>query len=201
MPKARKKRCTADYSKPLWKDEAMTESVDEQKKPQAAAGGIIVGDGVLQARAGGLNFSIGSKTGNANFANKQYDAAVANYACTSLTIELVATRKAIPLKSLEVAVSYSHGPDRGGTFETLITLRGELSSEQRALLVQMAGVCPVAKRLTRSAIIRARENVENLTPSQAIDSYENVFLYFRQPIVRLVEIDRQDRCEDQRDAA
>jgi|SRR5580704_5407689 putative redox protein len=68
-------------------------------------------------------------------------------ACTSMTLELYAARKGWPLEGVEVAVSGDH---RDGTFVLTrhIAVRGELTDEQRARLLEIANKCPVHKSLS-----------------------------------------------------
>ena len=68
-------------------------------------------------------------------------------ACTSMTVKMYATRKAWPLESVEVSVSGDHVD---GTFvlTRLLVLRGPLSEEQRARLLEIANKCPVHRSLS-----------------------------------------------------
>jgi putative redox protein len=68
-------------------------------------------------------------------------------ACTSITVKMYATRKAWPLESIEVSVS---GDRVDGTFVMTrhVTLRGPLTDEQRARLLEIANRCPVHKVLS-----------------------------------------------------
>ncbi|MDB5576774.1 MAG: OsmC family peroxiredoxin [Bradyrhizobium sp.] len=143
------------------------------KRPQGAAGGVIVGDGGLQGRAGNVSFSIGAGTSDPTHANPYELLSASLAACTALTIQQVARRKGVPLAGIEVAVSYTHGANGArGVFESLISLRGELSDDQRAFLMQVASICPVGRTLTLGADIKASENAENLSTSQIPASYE-----------------------------
>ena len=68
-------------------------------------------------------------------------------ACTSITVKMYATRKAWPLESVEVAVSGDH-VDGAFVLTRHVTLRGPLSDEQRARLLEIANRCPVHRSLT-----------------------------------------------------
>jgi putative redox protein len=68
-------------------------------------------------------------------------------ACTSMTVKMYATQKGWPLESVEASVSGDHVD---GTFVLTrhVTLRGPLSDEQRARLLEIANRCPVHKSLS-----------------------------------------------------
>jgi putative redox protein len=67
--------------------------------------------------------------------------------CTSMTVKMYADRKGWGLESIEVAVSGDHVD---GTFVMTrhVSLRGNLTDEQRARLLEIANKCPVHKTLT-----------------------------------------------------
>lgn len=81
-------------------------------------------------------------------------------ACTAMTLELVAKRENIPLEGLEVRVSNDRMYAKDCTdcltasgyihrFTVEIKLVGDnLTEENRARLLEVAGRCPVAKTLT-----------------------------------------------------
>jgi putative redox protein len=68
-------------------------------------------------------------------------------ACTSITVKMYATRKTWPLESVEVSVSGDH-VDGVFVLTRGITLRGPLSDEQRARLLEIADRCPVHRSLS-----------------------------------------------------
>lgn len=83
-------------------------------------------------------------------------------ACTSMTIRMYARRKGWPLEGISVDVRHDkvHAQDAGTSQDTRIdrftrriTLRGALSSEQRARLLEIADRCPVHRTLETGARI------------------------------------------------
>jgi putative redox protein len=88
-------------------------------------------------------------------------------ACTSMTISMYARRKQWPLEAVTVRLRHAkiHAVDcadcetREGKLdqiECVIELHGELTEEQRARLLQIAGMCPVHRTLTSEIQIRTR---------------------------------------------
>jgi putative redox protein len=77
-------------------------------------------------------------------------------ACTAMTIRMYAQRKQIPLTRVEVRLRHVQRmssevlKDR---FERAITLVGNLTSEQRQHLLEIAERCPVSKTLRQSSDI------------------------------------------------
>jgi putative redox protein len=67
--------------------------------------------------------------------------------CTSMTLKMFAERKGWPLDSVEVKINAHH---HEGTFllEREVHVEGDLSDDQRARLLEIAGKCPVHKTLT-----------------------------------------------------
>jgi putative redox protein len=72
-------------------------------------------------------------------------------ACTTITLRMYAARRGWPLTGLEVALEFnpSGTPPQGGSdIRRRITLRGELTGEQRERLLDIANRCPIYKVLT-----------------------------------------------------
>ncbi|MEM8554121.1 MAG: bifunctional alpha/beta hydrolase/OsmC family protein [Pseudomonadota bacterium] len=84
-------------------------------------------------------------------------------ACTSMTIRMYARRKGWPLSHISVDVSHDkvHAQDAGSDqsggkidrFKRLIRLEGELSTDQRSRLLEIADKCPVHRTLEASSHI------------------------------------------------
>jgi putative redox protein len=81
------------------------------------------------------------------------DAALAS--CTALTLTLYARRKGMQLAKVEVEVDHeeSNGVYR---MRRIVHLAGELSAEERARLLEIAGRCPVHRSLTGRVEITSR---------------------------------------------
>ncbi|MEO0372825.1 MAG: bifunctional alpha/beta hydrolase/OsmC family protein [Pseudomonadota bacterium] len=84
-------------------------------------------------------------------------------ACTSMTIRMYARRKKWPLSHVQVDVSHNkvHAQDVGcpsgakaDHFRRLITLRGDLTEDQRLRLLEIADRCPVHRTLESTAEIK-----------------------------------------------
>jgi len=84
-----------------------------------------------------------------------------------MTVALYARRKNWPLEKVEVRLNHAkiHAADcadcetREGKLDEIqseITLVGPLDDEQRARLLQIAGMCPVHRTLTSEVKIRTR---------------------------------------------
>ncbi len=70
--------------------------------------------------------------------------------CTAITVQMVATRRQIPLTGIQVHLSLNPDgkPEAGNDIVRVIELQGELSQEQREQLLKIANACPVHKILT-----------------------------------------------------
>lgn len=81
-------------------------------------------------------------------AHDLYDAALG--ACKALTLMWYARRKGIPVEDIEVGVERDDTGERDGVYRlaTSIRLTGELTPEQRELMLAAARKCPVHKLMT-----------------------------------------------------
>jgi putative redox protein len=71
-------------------------------------------------------------------------------ACTAITLRMYAERKRWPLAGVTVELQFNpEGPPAAGGSEIRrrITLRGDLTDEQRQRLLQIANACPVNRTL------------------------------------------------------
>lgn len=86
-------------------------------------------------------------------------------ACTSMTLQLYAKRKGIPLEKIQVSLRNSsiHAKDcescdsEAGKIEQIeryISLTGPLTDEQKQRLLEIAQRCPVHKTLTSEIVIK-----------------------------------------------
>ena len=77
-----------------------------------------------------------------------YDAALG--ACKALTVLWYAKRKQIPVEDIEVTVARDDSDERNGTYRlrAILAITGQLTSEQRQELLNVAGKCPVHKLMS-----------------------------------------------------
>jgi putative redox protein len=77
-------------------------------------------------------------------------------ACTAMTIRMYANLKGLRLDRISVQLRHvqrASGNDIKDRFERVITLNGQLSTEQRQHLLAIAERCPVSQTLKRSSDI------------------------------------------------
>ena len=113
--------------------------------------------------------------GGADGAPSPYDYLLAALgACTSMTIGWYARKKKIPLQDIKVSLWQSriHAKDcadcitKEGMIHRIdmeIELTGELTPEQRSLLMEAAAKCPVHRTLTSEINIKTRVAGKNAT--------------------------------------
>jgi putative redox protein len=78
-------------------------------------------------------------------------------ACTAMTVRFHARRQRLPLERVEVGVSFHHGAKgERDSFERALVLEGELDTQQRAILLEVANLCPVGTILGIGADINSR---------------------------------------------
>lgn len=105
--------------------------------------------------------------GGSNTGPTPYDLLVSGLgACTSMTIRMYANRKKWRLENVAVKLRHKkiHADDceqcetssgKIDTIEREIELKGELSDEQRARLLEIADLCPVHKTLHSEVVIKS----------------------------------------------
>jgi putative redox protein len=82
-------------------------------------------------------------------------------ACTAMTLRMYATRQRWPLRRTAVSLRHEKipAPDGKGKidqFERDIHLEGDLTSEQRQRLLEIAEKCPVSQTLRRASVVVSR---------------------------------------------
>jgi len=79
-------------------------------------------------------------------------------ACTSMTLRLYAKRKGYALDDVQVVLRHERIEVDGQLCDRIrrrITLHGDLSSEQRQRMLEIAGKCPVARTLGQPLLLEA----------------------------------------------
>jgi len=78
-----------------------------------------------------------------------YDSALG--ACKALTVLWYAKRKGMAVDNIEVVVERDASEESKGVYrlKTLLSVTGDLTDEQRASLLNVAGKCPVHKLMTQ----------------------------------------------------
>ena len=88
-------------------------------------------------------------------------------ACTSITLRMYAERKALNLTQISVALSHEKieldGVKRDRIQRT-ITLTGDMNSEQRQRLLEIANKCPVHRAVSPSLLIETTLAEPAITP-------------------------------------
>lgn len=81
-----------------------------------------------------------------------FDAAVAT--CKAMTLQLFARRKNIPLQEVKVEISRDDSAENKGLYQLHVSLEliGDLTTEQRELLLAIADKCPIHKLMTQTEV-------------------------------------------------
>ena len=98
--------------------------------------------------------------GGANAGPKAHEMLCAALAsCTAITLRMYADRKQWPVRSIQVDVTLQRDAGAGAVgsvFDMAVRVDGELTDEQRARVLQIAGMCPVHKTLHGAIAINTR---------------------------------------------
>ena len=107
--------------------------------------------------------------GGSNLGPTPYDLLLMSLgACTSMTIRMYANLKKLPLEDVDIRLSHDRvhatdcsecGDEREGKVERItrvITLKGDLTEQQRQRILQIADRCPVHRTLESDPVITSR---------------------------------------------
>jgi putative redox protein len=156
--------------------ERYLEAAPQLPEPVLSGPGVLVAETrrgrfqqVVKAGAHRLLVDEPKEAGGLDSGPTPYDLLLAALgACTAMTLRLYAERKALALERVTVLLSHGrvHARDcetcetRDGMLdriERVIRLEGDLDSEQRARLLEIADKCPVHRTLTSEVDIRSLE--------------------------------------------
>jgi putative redox protein len=120
------------------------------------------GDFQVEVLAGGAHFIADEpvEVGGLGSGPTPYDLLSAGLgACTAMTMRLYAQRKGWPLNGVRVCVGHSRdaGASPPDVFVRDLVIDGDLTAEQHARLVEIAGRCPVHRTLEQGARVHTRE--------------------------------------------
>jgi putative redox protein len=69
--------------------------------------------------------------------------------CTAITLRMIADQRGLNLSSVTVSVEVDRSNTEETVFRTKIDMKGELSADERELLLSSARTCPVRKTLSK----------------------------------------------------
>jgi putative redox protein len=155
-----------------------TPKTEATSKPDVVVHGNATGF-VQEIASGGHHFRADEPTtvGGTDSAPTPYDYVLAGLgACTSMTVGLFARRKKWPLDDVIVGLRHSriHANDcadcetKEGMLDRIeidVELKGALSDEQRAKLMDIASKCPVHRTLRSEMDIKVRPAAAGVTPA------------------------------------
>ena len=103
---------------------------------------------ILKVRAHEIAVDTGGENDAGPTPHDLYDSALA--ACKALTVLVYAQHKGIPVEQIEVVVNRDDSQERQGLYKLDSTLHvtGALSDEQKAMLLRVAGKCPLHRLMT-----------------------------------------------------
>jgi putative redox protein len=93
-------------------------------------------------------------------------------ACTVMTMRGYAARHGWQVEHISIALRHEklaqpHSPEPIDRFERVIGLKGELTGEQRARLLEVAENCPVSRTLQRASLVATRLDADEASLTAA----------------------------------
>jgi putative redox protein len=103
----------------------------------------------LQAREHTVLADEGAKVGGTDLGPTPHEILeMALAACTSMTVQMYANHKQWPLESCDVKVQIVAESTEGTQIQRTVSFRGNLDSEQKTRLLDIANKCPIHKLLS-----------------------------------------------------
>lgn len=102
-----------------------------------------------------IRVDVKEKQGGTNTAPDPHDyLEVALAGCTAITVQMYAHRKQIPLESVDVKIEITREGKEGNEISRKLNFKGDLTEEQKAMLLTIAEKCPIHHLLVRGVNIK-----------------------------------------------
>lgn len=105
-----------------------------------------------------IRVDVKEKLGGSNTAPDPHEyLEVALAGCTAITVQMYAQRKEIPLESVDVKIAITKEGKDGNEISRTVSFKGNLTPEQKNLLLSIADKCPIHRFLSSGANIKTKE--------------------------------------------